>query len=113
MKKLRLAGVPSPSLLKAAGAQMSATKAELPDAMLGAWCGHWAWQFPDDGAERWWRTNDVEDCANRGGVRVRKDGYDYSRFGPQGSCEFTSIEFRRDGQSQDHITPRVYDPKKE
>jgi len=41
--------------------------------MLGAWCGQWGWQFPDDDTEHWWRTDDVEDCANRGGVRIRKD----------------------------------------
>jgi hypothetical protein len=95
----------------AATAQTS--KVELPDAMLGAWCGQWGWQFPDDDAEHWWRTDNVEDCANRGGVHVRKDGYDYNRFGPQGSCEFTSIEFKRHGQADDHLRPRVYDPKKE
>src|SRR5947208_5753939 len=38
---------------------------------------------------------------------------DYYRFGPQGSCQFTAIEFRRHGQPEDHIRPRVYDPKKE
>jgi hypothetical protein len=108
-----LTGIAALSLLNVAAAQTSTTKAELPDAMLGAWCGHWAWQFPDDGAERWWRTDDVEDCANRGGVRVRKEGYDYNRFGPQGSCEFTSIEFRRHGQPADHIRPKVYDPEKQ
>jgi hypothetical protein len=110
MKKLFLAG----AALIAVSASIAAKAAvELPSAMLGAWCGHWAWQFPDDGAERWWRADDVEDCANRGGVRVHKDGYDYNRFGPQGSCQFTTIEFRRKGQPEDHIRPRVYDPKKE
>lgn len=113
MKKLLLAGVAALSLLNVAAAQKSATKAKLPDAMLGAWCGSWGWQFPDDDAGHLWRTDDVEDCANRGGVRIRKDGYDYNRFGPQGSCEFTSIKFRRHGQPKDHVRPMVYDPKKE
>ena len=51
MKNLFLAGVAALSLLNLAAAQTSATKAELPDAMLGAWCGQWGWQFPDDDAE--------------------------------------------------------------
>jgi hypothetical protein len=74
----------------------------------------WGWQFPHDGAMRWRRTEDyVEDCGNRGGFRMRKDGYDYYRFGPQGSCQFTAIEFRRKGQPADHIRPKVYDPEKQ
>jgi len=110
MKRLLLTGA---ALIAASASTAAKATVELPGAMLGAWCGHWAWQFPDDGAERWWRTDDVEDCANRGGVRVRKDGYEYNRFGPQGSCQFTAIEFRRKGRPEDHIRPRVYDPKKE
>jgi hypothetical protein len=45
VKKLLLAGVAALSLLNVAAAQTSATKAELPDAMLGAWCGQRGWQF--------------------------------------------------------------------
>lgn len=104
MKKLFLAG----AALIAVSASIAAKAAvELPSAMLGAWCGHWAWQFPDDGAERWWRADDVEDCANRGGVRVHKDGYDYNRFGPQGSCQFTTIEFRRLGNLRECLAHLV------
>jgi hypothetical protein len=113
MRAVLLASVAAVSLLNVTAAQTSATKAELPKAMLGAWCGQWGWQFPDDDAEHWWRTDNVEDCGNRGGVRVRKNGYDYYRFGPQGSCKFTSIKFHRRGQPEDHIRPNVYDPKKE
>ena len=76
MKKVLLASIAALSLLYAAGAQTSATRAELPDAMLGSWCGQWGWQFPDDNADHWWRTEDYEkDCGNRGGLRIRKDGY--------------------------------------
>jgi hypothetical protein len=65
MKKLLLAGVAALSLLNAAGAQTPATKAKLPGAMLGAWCGQWGWQFPDDEAEHWWRTDgDPGGCGN-------------------------------------------------
>jgi hypothetical protein len=42
MKKLLLAGIGALSMLSASTAQTSATKAELPDAMLGAWCGRWS-----------------------------------------------------------------------
>src|ERR1700757_203666 len=112
MKKLLLAGVAALSVLNMAAAQKSATKTKLPDAMLGAWCGQWGWQFPDDGdTEHWWRADDVEDCANRGGVRIRKNGYDYYRFGPQGSCKFTSIKFLRRGQPKDHVRPMVQTEK--
>jgi hypothetical protein len=37
MKQISVAGVAALSLLSVAAAQTSATKAELPDAMLGAW----------------------------------------------------------------------------
>jgi hypothetical protein len=104
MKKLLLAGVAALSVL-ASAAQTFATKAKLPDEMLGAWCGQWGYQFPNDDAEHWWRAEDVEECGNRGGVHVRKDGYDYNRFGPQGSCEFTAIEFSRHGEPTDHVRP--------
>jgi hypothetical protein len=46
-----LAGVAALSLLNAAGAQTFTTKAELPDEMLGAWCGQWSYQFPNDDAD--------------------------------------------------------------
>ena len=106
MRRLLLTGGAALSVLTASTA--FATKAELPDAMLGAWCGQWGYQFPNDDAEHWWRVEgDVEDCGNRGGVRVRKNGYDCYRFGPRGSCKFTSIKFRRRGQPEDHIRPNV------
>jgi hypothetical protein len=38
--------------------------------MLGAWCGQWGWQFPDDEAEHWWRTDgDPDGCGNRGSLQ--------------------------------------------
>jgi hypothetical protein len=79
-----------------------ASAAELPLKMLGSWCGQWGWQFPDGySAGMWWRVEGVEGCGNRGGVRFRKRGYDYYRFGPQGSCRFTAIKFRRHGKASD------------
>jgi hypothetical protein len=92
-------------------ARGAAESAKLPDRMLGAWCGSWGYQFPDNDAEHWWRTNHVTDCANRGGIRIRKDGYDYNRFGPLGSCRFTKIEFSRQGKPTDHVRPQDADGK--
>jgi hypothetical protein len=78
--------------------------AELPAEMLGPWCGQYSYNFPDDQeAMHWWRIDDVEGCGNRGGILVRKDGYDYARFGPQASCQFTAVEFRRHGKSTDRL----------
>ena len=113
MKKLFLIGIAALSVLSVATTRTSATKAKLPDAMLGDWCGKWGWQFPgsDNDAMHWWRTDDVKGCGNRGGIHVRKDGWDYHRFGPQGSCKFTLIEFRRRGKFEDHIRPLVLDPE--
>ena len=80
--------------------------------MLGAWCGSWGYNFPDDGAGRYFRTDDVGDCAHHGGMQVRKDGWDYYRFDDlKGSCELTSIEFRRHGRPEDR--PRAYDEEKD
>jgi hypothetical protein len=79
-----------------------APAAELSRKMLGSWCGQWGYQFHsavDDESGYWWRIEDVEDCGNRGGVRVRKRGYDYYRFGPQGSCKLTAIKFCRHGKA--------------
>jgi Spy/CpxP family protein refolding chaperone len=56
MKTLFLASVATLSVLSVATTRTSATKAKLPDAMLGDWCGQWGWQFPDDRAGHWWRT---------------------------------------------------------
>src|SRR5262245_55583503 len=82
-----------------------ASAAELSRQMLGSWCGQWSYQFPysevDDEPMYWWRIDYVEGCGNRGGVRVRKRGYDYYRFGPQGSCKLTAIKFRRHGKASD------------
>jgi hypothetical protein len=79
-----------------------APAAELSRKMLGSWCGKWSWQFPySDVDDYWWRAEDVEGCANRGGVRIRKRGYDYYRFGPQGSCKLTAIKFRRHSKGSD------------
>jgi hypothetical protein len=70
----------------------AAVDVELPDEMLGAWCGARSWNFPDTDADYWRRADNVEECANRGGIYVRKDGWDYYRFGPRGSCKFVSVQ---------------------
>jgi hypothetical protein len=81
-----------------------APAAELSRKILGSWCGQWGYQFAhsdvDDEQRYWWRTEDVEDCGNRGGVRFRKQG-DYDRFGPRGSCKLTAIKFRRHGKASE------------
>jgi hypothetical protein len=92
--------------------------AHLPAEMLGPWCHSWGYQFPNDReADHWWRiyinyddggtgrVRDADECGNRGGINVRKDGYDYVRFGPRFSCEFTAIEFRRHGKPEDRLAP--------
>jgi hypothetical protein len=77
---------------------------ELPKEILGAWCGQWSYQFPnDDTTMHWWSVDNVENCGNPGGVHVHKNGYAYNRFGPQGSCKFTSIKFKRHGNPTDHL----------
>ena len=76
--------------------------------MLDVWCGQWGCQFPNEpDIEHWWRGPEqiADECANCGGLIIRKGGYDYYRFGPQGSCKITSIEFRRHGKSTDHVRP--------
>jgi hypothetical protein len=79
---------------------------ELPKEILGPWCGQWGGQFPnDDTAMHWWRVDDVENCGNRGGVHIHKNGYAYDRFGPRGSCKFTSIKFKRHGKPTDKLVP--------
>src|SRR5262245_17635596 len=87
-------------------------KVELPDAMLGAWCGQYSYHFTDErDAEHWWRNtgdDDDYDCANRGGIRVRKDGWDYARFGPQGSCKFVSVQLLKDEPTQANRPGNVY-----
>ena len=99
-------------LMRAALALRPAQAADLPAEMLGPWCGQWSYQFPnDEDAYHWWRIEessrikDVEACGNRGGIHIRKDGYDYARFGPQASCEFTAVEFRRHGKPEDRLVP--------
>jgi hypothetical protein len=83
----------------------AAPGAELSPKMLGSWCGQWSYQFPysdvDDNPMYWWRIEDVGGCGNRGGVHVNKRGYDYYRFGPQGSCKFTAIKLHRRGKASD------------
>jgi hypothetical protein len=69
------------ALLMALRSAAAAVNVEMPDEMLGAWCGSWAYQFPESSAGHLWRADDVEDCANRGGISVRKDGWDHHRFG--------------------------------
>jgi hypothetical protein len=42
---------------------------ELPKEILGAWCGQWSYQFPnDDTTMHWWSVDNVENCGNPGGV---------------------------------------------
>jgi hypothetical protein len=110
---LLLAGVAALSVLTASAAQ-PVTKTELPDAMLGAWCYAKSWQFPDDDddVEHLRPAGDVGECGNRGAIQFRKDGFDYDRFGPYGSCQFTLIEFSRHGQPEDHVRPVVWDAEK-
>ena len=111
MKKLLLTGIAA--LFLATGtATAQSPKAELPDAMLGDWCGQYAYHFTDErDAEHWWRNtgdDDDYDCANRGGIRVRKDGWDYARFGPQGSCKFVSVQLLKDEPTQANRPGDVY-----
>src|SRR5262245_31861881 len=54
-----------------------APAAELPRAMLGAWCGSWGYQFERFDSDSYdalytWRIDDVKGCANRGGFRIHK-----------------------------------------
>jgi hypothetical protein len=115
VKTALLAGVAALSVLSAAA--QSATKTELPDAMLGAWCGggvydeveHLRHTVDEDGQ----RLEDANECANHGGVYIRKDGWDYYRFGPRGSCDFTSVEFSRRGQPGDRVRPPVLNRQKQ
>src|SRR5262249_25878149 len=108
MKKLLLTSIAV--LFLATGiATAQSPKVELPDAMLGAWCGQYSYHFTDErDAEHWWRTEDGDDCANRGSIHVRRDGWDYDRFGPQGSCQFVSVQFLKDEPTQANRTVYVY-----
>jgi hypothetical protein len=94
----------------------SAKKIELtPSKLLGSWCGTWAYNFPDapeDVHHLWW-AKDVEECANRGGIRYGKSGYEYHRFGLQGSCRYTRVELATDneGLREEEIQPKRSDGK--
>jgi hypothetical protein len=75
---------------------------ELPKAMLmGAWCGisgSTVEEIGDDvGEYRWW-SEKVDNCGNRGGIKIFKNRYEYHRFGYQGTCRFTDIMFARRGE---------------
>ena len=96
-----------------ATAQTPATKAELPDEMLHAWCNpNHDYEFPDDDGDQLRRAEDsVEDCANRGGLDVRKSGYDYYRFGIQATCKYVAIEFSRHSGPADHLRPVLRHPE--
>jgi hypothetical protein len=109
MKKPLLTGIAA--LFLATGATQAA---DLPAEMLGPWCYQYSYQFPNDqGAFHLWRfwnghhIKDVDDCANRGGLNFRSDGYDYARFGPGYSCQFTAIEFLRHGKPEDRLHPSI------
>jgi hypothetical protein len=88
MKKLLLTSIAA--LFLATGAAHAAETTKLPDAILGAWCGSWGWQFPDDDTAHLWRTDDVHDCANRGGIDIHPNSYDYVRFEVKISCKINS-----------------------
>jgi hypothetical protein len=114
MKKLLLTGI-SALFLATGTATAQSPKVELPDAMLGSWCGQYPYHFEDEReAEHWWSRDfevaedDYDYCANRGGIRVRKDGWDYARFGPQGSCKFVSVQLLKDEVTQANRPGDVY-----
>src|SRR5262245_14803815 len=91
MKKLFLISIAT-LFLATRIATAQSPKVELPDAMLGIWCSQYSYHFTDEkDAGHWWRT-DVDYCGNRGSIHVRKDGWDYVRFGPRGSCQVTSVQ---------------------
>ena len=112
MKKNLFIGIAA--LFLVTGAAHAAETTKLPDAILGAWCGSRGWQFPDDDTAHLWRTDDVHDCANRGGIDIHPNSYDYVRFEVKTSCKINSIKFvRRGDPKKDRIRPKVYDPKTE
>jgi hypothetical protein len=97
--------LPKDSVLIAAPAAARTSRAKLPDAILGIWCNTHGWLFDksdNNGANHMFRT-DVMECANRGGMLIHKDGYEYFRFKSRTPCKFTRIEFLRHGRPQDHI----------
>ena len=103
------------AVLIAASATAQTPKAELHDEMMGAWCNpNHDYEFPDDDGDQLFRpkeTGTVTDCANRGGLDVRKDGYDYYRFGIQATCKHVAIEFSRHGEPADHLRPVLRNPE--
>ena len=88
---------------------LAGSTVQLPN-MLGSWCGSWGYNFPDaaDNVGHLWWAKDVEECANRGGIRFGKSGYEYHRFGPQGSCRYTNISLAADkvGLREEDIQPK-------
>jgi hypothetical protein len=82
---------------------------ELPSTMLGSWCGSWGYNFPDapeNVGYPWW-AKDVEECANRGGVRFGKHNYQYHRFGLLATCIYTHVDLLSDkGLREEDIKPQ-------
>jgi len=88
---------------------------KLPKSILGPWCGSWGWQFPDevdDNVGHLWSTDEIHDCANRGGIEFHPGSYNHIRFEADIPCKINSIKFVRQGDPQkDRIRPKVADPK--
>jgi len=66
----------------------------LPSEMLGAWCFDKSLTraLGAEGEFYYSRSNDADDCANRGGIEIRKDGSVSCRFGCFLACKFDKIE---------------------
>jgi hypothetical protein len=101
------------ALVTAAALVMTAPAgaASLPRDITGDWCGQWGWQFPEapesESFHYWRAPKNVEDCANRGGIRIAQAGIRYYRFGWLGSCKFTSVALVRPRRPEDHMTPVI------
>jgi hypothetical protein len=71
-------------------------RAELPDQMMGGWCFDKLKTRALAAEGEYYHTRaahpDDNDCANRGGIAVSKDGLISYRFGPQQVCKFDKIE---------------------
>jgi hypothetical protein len=88
---------------------------KIPSKMLGSWCGSWGYNFPDapENVGHLWWAKDVEECANRGGIRFGKNGYEYHRFGLQDSCRYINVSLAADkiGLREEDIQPKGSDDK--
>jgi hypothetical protein len=68
--------------------------ADLPSEMLGSWCfdKELTRALAVEGESYYYRSNDTDDCGNRGGIEIRKGGSAYCRFGCSLACKFNKIE---------------------